>query len=96
MFAYLNALAALFIAGEVSGAINVQRFNRVNNAGQFPRGGMLAGALLYILNTGNAVAGAPVLFAMGREMGAPLLLISTQPEANQKLVQKCFSDAGDA
>ena len=49
---------------------------------------MLAGALLYILNTGNAVAGAPLMFAMGREMGAPLLLISTQPEANQKLVHQ--------
>lgn len=48
----------------------------------------LAGALLYILNTGDAVAGALVLFAMGRETGAPLLLISTQPEADQELMHQ--------
>lgn len=37
----------------------------------------LAGALLYIGNTGDVVTGALVLFAMGLGMGVPLLLVGT-------------------
>ncbi|MFZ3084446.1 protein-disulfide reductase DsbD [Rhodoferax ferrireducens] len=37
----------------------------------------LAGALLYIGNTGNVLTGALVLFAMGLGMGVPLLLVGT-------------------
>ena len=37
----------------------------------------LAGALLYISNTGDVLTGALVLFAMGLGMGAPLLLVGT-------------------
>lgn len=37
----------------------------------------LAGALLYIGNTGEVLIGALVLFAMGLGMGAPLLLVGT-------------------
>ena len=37
----------------------------------------LAGALLYISNTGDALTGALVLCAMGLGMGAPLLLVGT-------------------
>lgn len=37
----------------------------------------LAGALLYIGNTGDVVTGALVLFSMGLGMGVPLLLVGT-------------------
>lgn len=37
----------------------------------------LAGALLYIANTGDAFVGGAALFALGLGMGAPLLLIGT-------------------
>lgn len=37
----------------------------------------LAGALIYISQTGNAVLGGSALFAMGLGMGVPLLLIGT-------------------
>ncbi|NDP38812.1 MAG: protein-disulfide reductase DsbD [Rhodoferax sp.] len=37
----------------------------------------LAGALLYIGNTGDVLTGALVLFAMGLGMGVPLLLVGT-------------------
>ncbi len=37
----------------------------------------LAGALLYIGNTGDVLTGAMMLFAMGLGMGAPLLLVGT-------------------
>lgn len=37
----------------------------------------LAGALLYIANTGNAVLGGSALFALGLGMGAPLLLVGS-------------------
>lgn len=37
----------------------------------------LAGALLYIAKTGDAVVGGAALFALGLGMGAPLLLIGT-------------------
>lgn len=37
----------------------------------------LAGALLYIGNTGNVLTGAMMLFAMGLGMGVPLLLVGT-------------------
>lgn len=37
----------------------------------------LAGALLYIGNTGDVVTGALVLFAMGLGMGVPLLVVGT-------------------
>lgn len=37
----------------------------------------LAGALLYIGNTGDVLTGALVLFAMGLGMGMPLLLVGT-------------------
>ena len=37
----------------------------------------LAGALLYISNTGDVLTGTLVLFAMGLGMGAPLLLVGT-------------------
>ena len=37
----------------------------------------LAGALLFIANTGNAVTGGIALFALGLGMGAPLLLVGT-------------------
>lgn len=37
----------------------------------------LAGALLYISNTGNAVSGGLALFAMGLGMGLPLILVGT-------------------
>lgn len=37
----------------------------------------LAGALLYIGNTGNVLTGTLVLFAMGLGMGVPLLLVGT-------------------
>ena len=37
----------------------------------------LAGALLYIGNTGNVLTGGLALFAMGLGMGAPLLLVGT-------------------
>ncbi len=37
----------------------------------------LAGALLYIGNTGDVVTGSLVLFAMGLGMGVPLLLVGT-------------------
>ena len=37
----------------------------------------LAGALLYIGNTGNVLTGALVLFSMGLGMGVPLLLVGT-------------------
>lgn len=37
----------------------------------------LAGALIYIANTGDALIGGAALFALGLGMGAPLLLIGT-------------------
>lgn len=37
----------------------------------------LAGALIYIANTGDALIGGSALFALGLGMGAPLLLIGT-------------------